>query len=100
MYGLGIPILFPIAAVSFLTLYLVEKVMVYYSYRQPPMYDEKLNNNVLNLMTYAPLLFLSFGYWMLSSHQLLSNEVFYIETPNSIPKTHHVWTQFFSRIGY
>lgn len=67
MYGLGIPILFPIAAISFLTLYLVEKVMIYYSYRQPPMYDEKLNNNVLNIMTYAPLLFLSYGYWMLSS---------------------------------
>ncbi len=33
MYGLGIPILFPIAAISFLTLYLVEKVMIYYSYR-------------------------------------------------------------------
>lgn len=68
MYGLGLPILFPIAAVSLLVLYMVEKLMVYYSYRQPPMYDERLNNNVLSIMTYAPLLFLSFGYWMFSSH--------------------------------
>ena len=75
MYGLGIPVLFPIAAVSMVTLYFVEKFMVYYIYRQPPMYDEKLNNNVLGLMTYAPLLFLSFGYWMLSSNQLLGNYV-------------------------
>lgn len=68
MYGLGIPILFPIAAISFLTLYMVEKYMIHYVYRQPPMYDEKLNNNVLGLMTYAPLMLLAFGYWMFSSH--------------------------------
>lgn len=79
MYGLGLPILFPVASISLFGLYLVEKLMVYYSYRQPPMYDEKLNRNVLSLMAYAPLLFLSFGYWMFSSHQLTSNEVYYIE---------------------
>lgn len=67
MYGVGLPILFPIAATSFLVLYMVEKTLIYYVYRQPPMYDEKLNNNVLSILTYAPLLFLSFGYWMFSS---------------------------------
>jgi hypothetical protein len=67
MYGIGIPVLFPIAAISLFVLYIVEKSMVYYSYRLPPTYDEKLNKNVLAIMTYAPLLFLSFGYWMLSS---------------------------------
>ena len=67
MYGLALPMLFPIATISFIVLYMVEKLMIYYSYRMPPMYDEKLNNNVLKLMTYAPLLLLSFGYWMFSS---------------------------------
>lgn len=67
MYGVGIPILFPVAAASLFVLYCMEKLMIHYSYRMPPMYDERLNNNVLTIMTYAPLLFLSFGYWMLSS---------------------------------
>ena len=74
MYGIGIPVLFPIAALSFFILYTVEKGMIYYSYRQPPMYDDKLNKMVLGLMTYAPLLMMSFGYWMLSNKQLISNE--------------------------
>jgi hypothetical protein len=39
------------------------------------MYDEKLNKNALSILTYAPLLFLSFGYWMLSNKQLLGNEL-------------------------
>ena len=73
MYGLGMPILFPIASVAILTLYVMEKLMLHYCYREPPMYDERLNKNALTILTWAPLLFLSFGYWMLSSKQLLSN---------------------------
>ena len=74
MYGLGLPVLFPVAAISLLVLYCVEKLMLHYSYREPPMYDEKLNKNALAILTWAPLLFCSFGYWMLSSLQLLSND--------------------------
>lgn len=100
MYGVGLPILFPIAAMSFLGLYLVEKTMVYYAYRQPPMYDEKLNNNVLSLLTYSPLLFLSFGYWMLSSRQLLSNDISYAALDSDVRVTDHVWTEIFTARAY
>lgn len=100
MYGLGIPILFPIAVISFFALYVTEKAMVYYSYRLPPMYDEKLNNNVLALMTYAPLLFLAFGYWQFSSHQLLMNEVHFNDGTSTGLITGHVWTSVFSAEGY
>jgi len=79
MYGIGLPILFPFAAGALFVLYCVEKLMLYYSYRMPPMYDEKLNRNALILISYAPLLLLSFGYWMLSSRQLYTNEVYYRE---------------------
>ncbi len=72
-YGLGMPVLFPIASAAYLTLYSMEKLMLHYCYREPPMYDERLNKNALSILTWAPLLFLSFGYWMLSSKQLLSN---------------------------
>ena len=68
MYGVGLPVLFPIAMLAIFVLYIVEKLMIYYSYRQPPLYDEKLNNSTLATLTWAPLLLLSFGYWMLSSN--------------------------------
>jgi hypothetical protein len=48
IYGFGMPILFPIAAVSFLVLYMVEKLLLFYGYRLPPMYDERLSQDVLN----------------------------------------------------
>lgn len=87
MYGMGMPILFPIASMSILVLYCMEKLMLHYSYREPPMYDDSLNKNALNILTYAPLLFLSFGYWMLSSKQLLSNETLKVLTLADEPRT-------------
>lgn len=100
MYGLGLPILFPIAVFALLVLYLVEKTMIYYSYRQPPMYDERLNASVLNRLTYAPLLFFAFGYWFFSSKQLLKNDVQYIESDlNPTPSGHH-WTEVFHKEAY
>ena len=74
VYGAGIPILFPIAALSMLILYFQEKLMLYYGYRVPPMYDERLSQKVLNQLQWAPMFLLFFGYWMYSNQQLLSND--------------------------
>jgi hypothetical protein len=102
MYGMGLPILFPIAAFSFLTLYCMEKLLLHYVYREPPMYDEKLNKNALSILTYAPILYLAFGYWMLSSKQLLSNELphtwKYLDDINI--QSGHKWSEVFSRAAY
>jgi hypothetical protein len=50
MYGFGIPILFPVAVISLIILYFVEKTMLYYSYRIPPMYDEKMSELVYKIL--------------------------------------------------
>lgn len=97
-YGYGIPILFPIAAVGILVLYFVEKTMLYYAYRLPPMYDERLSQSVLNLLGKAPLIFLGFGYWMASNKQMLSNDNLWPKARMIAPEvTQHtydrVWTE-------
>jgi hypothetical protein len=74
MFGTGLPILFPIAAASLTVLFCLEKFMLYYVYKQPPTYDEKLNNSVLSNLSYAPLFLLSFGYWILTNKQIISND--------------------------
>jgi hypothetical protein len=74
MFGTGLPILFPIAAASLSVLFCLEKYMIYYVYKQPPAYDEKLNNSVLANLAFAPLFLLGFGYWMLSNLQMVSND--------------------------
>lgn len=74
IYGAGMPVLFPIAGATLGILFMLEKFMIYYVYKAPPAYDEKLNNSVLHMMSFAPLFLLSFGYWMLSNHQLIEND--------------------------
>jgi hypothetical protein len=74
MYGYGIPVLFPIALLSFIIIFIVEKAQLYYSNQAPPFYDERLPQKVFSIMKWAPSFYLGFGYWMASSKQLLSND--------------------------
>lgn len=67
MYGYPLPILFPIAAFTFFNFYITEKVLVAYYFKKPPMYDEKLNKVVLELMRWAPVYFIFFGYWAMGN---------------------------------
>lgn len=66
-FGVGIPILFPCALLFLIGIYFMEKLTLYYYYRQPPLYDEKLNERVLKILAFSPLLLLTFGYWFLSN---------------------------------
>ena len=101
MYGFGMPVLFPIALASFIVLYLVEKYALFYVHVTPPMYDERLSNDVLNKLQFAPLLYLIFGYWMASSQQLISND--FLEATASSTDTYitqHTMGNVFSGQGW
>jgi len=101
MYGFGMPILFPIAMINFLVLWFVEKMYLYYGYIVPPMYDEKLSQDVLTKLQFAPLFYLCFGYWMASNHQLLSNEYLKPAEPgNDVYITSHTMGSIFSANGW
>ena len=67
MFGLALPELFPIAAFTFFNYYFCERVLLTYYYQKPPMYDEKLNSTALAWAKFAPLLMMSFGYWIMGN---------------------------------
>ena len=68
MYGSGLPILFPIAFISFMVIYFLEIYMLFYVYQFPPAYDSSLNTQQLVKMEVASILFLAFGTWQLSNN--------------------------------
>lgn len=74
MYGMCIPLLFPIALFGISSMYLVERLSLAYYYKRPPMYDEKLNENALFILKHAPLFMFVFGYWGLGNRQIFFNE--------------------------
>ena len=67
LFGFGIPILFPIAALSILVLYCTEKYALYYIYKEPPMYDSSITEEILSTLRLGPLLYFACGYWMLTN---------------------------------
>jgi len=101
LFGPGIPILFPYAFIAIAVRYLVENYMLYYVYKEPPAYDEKLNNSVLKILTWAPCFTLGFGYWMLSNHQLLSSttKLQPLETASTRFLADHYWYEAFTGEG-
>jgi len=95
MFGAGLPILFPLASISLLMMYCLEKYEIYYVFQQPPSYDEKLNNAVLNNLDKAPIFLLSFGYWFLTNLQLLSNQHLQpVERASDAFQSQHVWSDY------
>ena len=89
MYGVGMPILFPIAAFSFINTYISERIVVSYFMRQPPALDDKLTKNIIEMIRFAPLLMLFNGYWMLSNPQIFENKYTIIETTEQKMRSQH-----------
>ncbi len=92
MYGAGLPILFPTALFGMIVLYVVERLCVAYSYKQPPMFDEKLNKSTLNILRGAPFFYLAFGFWMYSNNQIFNNTIEAKETlTQTQPALHSIY---------
>jgi len=70
MYGLLIPVLFIIVLLGILNMYIVERIALFYYYRSPPFYSEKLNYRVIKLINKAPLFMFLLGYWALGNRQI------------------------------
>jgi len=73
-YGMGLPMLFPIAAASIFSQWANERYNVAYVNKLPPTLDDKLTKNAINSLKWAPLLLCFNGYWMLSNRQIFNNQ--------------------------
>ena len=67
MYGIGLPILFPIAAFTLFNLWVCERISIAYFSKLTPALDDTLTINALSVLKWAPLLLLMNCYWMLSN---------------------------------
>lgn len=63
MYGMMIPMLFPVALFAFINIYVNERLLLAYYYKQPPMYDMELHLVALRRIKLAPILMYLIGYW-------------------------------------
>jgi hypothetical protein len=71
MYGGGMPILYPIACMSFLLFFWVDKFLIVRYYRHPPEYDARLSRWAVFVMSFAVVLHLGFTIWAYTTPGLL-----------------------------
>ena len=67
MYGMFLPILFPICLMGLFIFYVVEMTALAYWYREPPKLDGQLDLKATTLLKFALIPFFMFGYWALGN---------------------------------
>lgn len=67
MYGVGMPLLFPLAAFNFFNQWLTERLTVAYVVRLPAQLDDQLTTNCIRVLKFSPILLLCNGFWMVSN---------------------------------
>jgi hypothetical protein len=86
---MGVPILFPIAALSIFGQWMNERYNVAYVFKLPPTLNERLTKNGINVLRWAPLLFCINGYWMLSNQQIFNNKWSFVDHVGQQMKSGH-----------
>ena len=67
MYGIGIPLLFPIAALTTIITWVGERIMCAYIVKLPPAMGDYMTNSTISSLKFSPILLLINGFWMLSN---------------------------------
>jgi hypothetical protein len=94
LYGLGIPMLFPVACIYMVIASITEKMMLGWVVRQPPAMDDALTTNALGMIKYAPLFLLANGWWMIGNRQIFEGNWSYINNDLTPMKSKHfLWPQ-------
>ena len=62
-YGCTMPPLYAIACLAFVILYINERLLVCYYYREPPAFDEKMTMLTLDIVKYVPFIMLPMAFW-------------------------------------
>lgn len=88
-YGMGMPSLFPIAALNYWNQYVAERIVVAHHMKAPAALDDRLTVNCINLLRFSPMLFLVNGAWMLGNQQMFKNVWSYIPDASYTMKSDH-----------
>ena len=89
MYGMGIPLLFPIAAMTTIITWVGERIMCAYIVKLPPAMGDYMTNSTISTLKFSPILLLINGFWMLSNPQIFDNKWSYIHMDMEPMKSLH-----------
>ena len=97
-FGSVMPVLFPLCLVGLCVMYVVETLMIYYSYRKPPMYNNKITDEFILMLYSGPVVFVAVGAVAFTNHPIFQNEVLTLEAGTVYPDCPFSFAQFFTQL--
>ena len=92
MYGCTMPPLYAIACLAFVILYINERCLVCYYYREPPAFDEKMTMLTLDIIKWVPFIMLPMSFWQLGNRQIFESVTTEIEFRSDVKLSQHYLT--------
>ena len=89
MYGTGMPLLYFYAFLAYVILFINERLLVCYYYREPPAFDEKMTMLTISLSKWVPYMMLPMNFWMLGNRQIFENVVHEVNFKTDIKLSGH-----------
>lgn len=93
-YGIGMPIMFPMAAIILANQRLCQRIRVAWICQQPPLLGNELNERVISILKLAPLFMMFNSYWIVDNHQIFRNAWFYLDRYDVPMKSGHYFYHF------
>jgi len=89
LYGTAMPVLFVVAFFAFLILYINERVLVCYYYREPPSFDEQITMKAISLIRWLPTMCLPFIFWQMGNRQIFETETYILDRASDVKLSGH-----------
>lgn len=91
MYGLSMPVLFPLAGLSIFSMRVCNRIQVAWLDRLPPAMNDSITRQVLSVLKFAPLFLIFNGYWVMDNKQIFDNVWQYKkEAVENMPSGHKI----------
>lgn len=91
MYGIAMPILFPIGCIYLINCYVCEKLQLAFIVPCPPQMGDTMVNQVIEIIKLAPILLILNGWWMIDNQQIFANKWTYIvKSFQPMPSGHRI----------
>ena len=74
-WGSILPFMFFLSIIGLIVMFIVEKLMVYYSYPHPPMLDNSMSDQAIKILYIAPFFLCLSGAWAFSIPAIYLNDI-------------------------
>lgn len=89
LYGTCMPILYIVAFFAFVVLFINERVLVCYYYREPPSFDEEITIKAMSIIQWIPILCLPVIFWQMGNRQIFDTIVNPIDRASDVILSSH-----------